>query len=333
MQNSDEHLYANHEHIIRTSQQWNETYLYNKPIPRGVLCIELTPKNHTRLKVGEGDKFYRQLPYIDGDAELSNYYTKQEIDQMFRNLEYLSIASDTIYESRNDLPKSGNKKGDIRYVKNPDYKAEDPLEYMWNGKKWILLGGGIMDIDLSAYAKKSEVNPRLDRLEQQAHTHANKAILDRTTASYTLEEKSKLAGLHNYDDTVMNRRVTTLESKAHTHANKDILDATTASFTREEKIKLAGLHDYSDFIGTDGVEDGVHGLVPAPTVEDTNKFLSSDGTWKAVASPGGGVDDVSLSQITPGGLTITNADTTEKDLDVFSTLGQITLNCTQNPQS
>lgn len=45
---------------------------------------------------------------------------------------------------------------------------------------------------------------------------------------------------------------------------------------------------YSDFIGTDGVEAGVAGLVPAPATTDANKFLKSDGTW---GTAGGGAEE------------------------------------------
>lgn len=37
-----------------------------------------------------------------------------------------------------------------------------------------------------------------------------------------------------------------------------------------------------NMVGTDGETDGKAGLVPAPTVDDVDKFLKSDGTWAAV---------------------------------------------------
>lgn len=36
---------------------------------------------------------------------------------------------------------------------------------------------------------------------------------------------------------------------------------------------------YSNFVGTDGVDDGSAGLVPAPATTDAGKFLKADGTW------------------------------------------------------
>ena len=49
---------------------------------------------------------------------------------------------------------------------------------------------------------------------------------------------------------------------------------------------ISSYYDYHQdtFDGTDGETDGVEGLVPAPTTDDVNKFLKSDGTW---ASAGG----------------------------------------------
>lgn len=41
---------------------------------------------------------------------------------------------------------------------------------------------------------------------------------------------------------------------------------------------------YSNFTGTDGVDAGTSGLVPAPATTDVDKFLKSDGTWKTVSS-------------------------------------------------
>ena len=48
---------------------------------------------------------------------------------------------------------------------------------------------------------------------------------------------------------------------------------------------------YSDFVGTDGVNAGSAGLVPAPTASDNDKYLKSDGTW-ATVSGGGSITPV-----------------------------------------
>ena len=312
-------------HVIRTSAQWDSSGDQYRVIPRGVLCIELTSNGKTKIKVGEGNKFYSQLPYICDMGDLSNYYTKEEVDIIVENLEFMSIKSTEEYESRNQLPKTGNKLGDVRFVKNPNNQYDDPLLYVWNGSKWVFSGGSIIDIDLSEYCKKSEILPRLQQLEALSHTHRNKAILDSTSAIYTTEKDEKLASLKNYDV----------------------------------------------FVPATEEEDGVDGLVPAPSASETNKFLRSDGTWvdveggtyvlsgneyhagNAISMSGDddiidvnigqglsvdndnnivndGVLDVSEKQSAPGVFTVSkrNDDT---DIDLFDSLGKITINCNMNP--
>ena len=336
-------------HVIRTSAQWDSSGDQYHVIPRGVLCIELTPNGKTKIKVGEGNKFYSQLPYISDMEDLSNYYTKEEVDLIIENLEFMSIKSTEEYDSRNQLPKIGNKLGDVRFVKNPNNQHDDPLLYVWNGSKWVFSGGSIIDIDLSEYCKKSEILPRLQQLEALSHTHRNKAILDNTSAIYTTEKDEKLASLKNYDV----------------------------------------------FVPATEEEDGVDGLVPAPSVSETNKFLRGDGTWVDVGGAyvlppatdttlGGvivgdgleiteegvlsgneyhagtaisisedddtinvntgqglsvdndnnivndGVLEVSEKQSAPGVFTVSKRDA-DTDIDLFDSLGKITINCNMNP--
>lgn len=311
--------YDNSDHIMRTTSQWADRAIANWPIPRGLLCIEILTDSTTKLKIGEGDKFYRQLPYVgtNGGGDWSNYYTKQQIDTIIRNMNYMSIASTDIYESKERLPSTGNRMGDVRFVRNQQNPLGDPLEYMWNGSRWIPLGGSISGADLSAYAKKAEVNPRLDALERVAHSHANKTILDRVTAPYTAEEKQKLAGLSNYDDTEIKHEITELETAKHTHANIDLLNATTAAFTAADQTKLDNLQNYEPFIGTNGRIPGREGLVPAPATTDTNKYLASDGTWKTIAA--GGLQPATRSTL--GGVIVGSGLDVDSD-GVLSTTGQ-----------
>ena len=99
--------------------------------------------------------------------------------------------------------------------------------------------------DLSEYAKKTDlyelillVREAIAPLEQAEHIHTNKDILDRTTASYTAEEKEKLAGIDltdytthtEFNDSILLIReaLSALEYAEHTHTNKDVLDRITA---------------------------------------------------------------------------------------------------------
>lgn len=93
--------------------------------------------------------------------------------------------------------------------------------------------------------------------------------------------------------------------------NKKITNVATPTDTTDAANK-----DYvdslipSDFTGTDGVDAGTHGLVPAPTAADVGKFLKGDGTWGEAGGGGGsgsdGVYHFKLSEM----LTTTLAGTT-----------------------
>ncbi len=298
-------------HIVKRTDQWKERAVQSYVVPRGVLCVELTPDGNTRIKIGEGNKYYSQLPYIGANIDISKYFTKEEVKKLVEDTSEATVVAymdkqpyvrvlGPILPSASALPKTGNKDGDIRFVKmakvTPDGKAY--IEYLWFNNHWDPLSSAI-DIDVSKFATKeelaavqktaNELAKRVTLLEQAKHIHLNKSIIDSITAPFTTELAAKLAGIepnankyvlpiatrHSlggiiigegllidsngrvsvdtsgiivppYDDTEVKRRITNLENVAHTHINKSILDATTASYTTAEKTKLAGLENYDD---------------------------------------------------------------------------------------
>lgn len=274
-------------HVVKTSAQWDERAIEFWVVPRGCLCVELTPDGKTKIKIGEGNKFYSQLPYITSEGDLSNYYTKTEIDSLLTNLNRMAIQSTEEYDSKNDLPLTGNKLGDVRFVKSasPSIKT-DPDVYVWDNTKWIYVGYDFSQIDLSEYVKKEEFEPvkeKVDEMYPLRHTHTNKEILDQIEVAFKVVDKNKLDSLENYDDTEVKNRLTNVENKAHVHNNMQILNATTAAFTIPDKNKLDSLRNYDVFRGTNGIIPGTVGLVPAPQPVDVGKVLGADGRWVDVA--------------------------------------------------
>ena len=82
----------------------------------------------------------------------------------------------------------------------------------------------------------------------------------------------------------------TFTPSAHNHTVSEITDFPTLSI-------VATSGDYEDlsntptnFTGTDGTDAGTQGLVPAPAVTDTNKYLKADGTWATVEATVTGID-------------------------------------------
>ena len=232
-------------HVIKTTAQWNERAIEYWVVPRGCLCVELTPKGKTKIKIGEGNKNYYQLPYIGSSEELYNYYTKEEVDALLNNFNRMAIMSTEEYPSKRDLPMRGNKVGDVRFVapSSPDIKP-DPDLYVWDGRRWIYTGSPL--VDMSEYVKTTEFNivkNKVDQIFPMAHTHANKAVLDNITQE-KLDEIDELAEM--YDD--VKTDITDLKSKSHTHSNKAVLDTVTQSslMSTADRTKLDSLHNYDD---------------------------------------------------------------------------------------
>lgn len=69
-------------------------------------------------------------------------------------------------------------------------------------------------------------------------------------------------------DTLLANKQNTLTAGNNINISGDIISATDTK--------------YSPFVGTDGIDQGVEGLVPAPMTSDVDKFLKSDGTWSTV---------------------------------------------------
>ena len=228
-----------HQHVVRTTAQWDERAVEYWVVPRGCLCVELTPEGKTKLKVGEGNKYFKQLPYICDHGDLTNYYTKEEIDNLFDNLNRMAIMSTDVYDSKDDLPLIDNKLGDVRFVKSD---TADPDLYIWIGDRWIDVNSS--DIDPSDFVTKPEFNAVKDKVDEiypKAHTHANKDILDGITQA----DREKFDDLHNYDDTELRRMI---QETGHTHPNKSLLDTITQSslWSIADRVKFEELHNYDD---------------------------------------------------------------------------------------
>lgn len=89
------------------------------------------------------------------------------------------------------------------------YLTEVPAEYVTETE---LTGKGyLVANDIAGKADKTEL-----------HSHANKTILDGTTASYTTAEKEKLADLSNYDDSALTTAIGTKANASEVYTKTEI---------------------------------------------------------------------------------------------------------------
>ena len=85
------------------------------------------------------------------------------------------------------------------------------------------------------------------------------------------------------DDLAVGDDNTDLNTSTSKHGLCPKLSGNTAHFLRGDGT-FASPPGSTVFTGTDGVNAGSNGLVPAPAAADDNKFLNSDGTWKSIAA-------------------------------------------------
>ena len=250
-----------HQHVVKTTSQWNERAVEYWVVPRGCLCVELTPDGKTKLKIGEGNKYYHQLPYVTDGSNLSQYYTKEEIDNLLNNFNRMAIMDTEEKESKDDLPLDGNKLGDVYLVKSQDPSTKpDPDVYLWTGSKWIYVGYDFTNIDLSHYLTKEEFHQLFDNVQEKVdimwpkmHSHQNIDVLDRIEEPYTTAEKEKLACLRNYDSDIdhINYDIDLLMAEKHYHDNKSFLDTITEDYqiwSIADREKFDNIPDYSGVI-------------------------------------------------------------------------------------
>lgn len=238
--------------FIKTTLEWASTSMNSYIIPRGDLCIETFDDGNMKLKIGDGLRVFKQLPYIchGHDDKKYDYYTKEEIDKMFDDI---TIDLDNYYNKIEiDELMTSLRSNLIQYIDNNTHYHHnkailDQITAPFTREEKEKLAN---IIDVSGYAERIEV------LESIAHTHDNKNVLDLIT----------LADVNNW----------------HVHSNKTILDNTTASFTVNYKNILDNLVTYNVFEPASAYESGSVGLVPAPNVGDHVKFLRGDGKWVSV---------------------------------------------------
>lgn len=276
--------------FIKTALEWAATSMNSYIIPRGDLCIETFDDGDMKLKIGDGLRVFKQLPYIchGHDDKKHDYYTKEEIDKMFDDI---TIDLDNYYNKTEiDQFMSSLRSDLIQYIDNNTHyhhnkEILDQITAPFTQEEKEKLAN---IVDISEYVERIEV------LESVAHTHDNKNVLDLIT----------IVDVNNW----------------HAHSNKEILDNTTASFTVNYKNILDNLITYNVFEPASAYESGSVGLVPAPNVGDHVKFLRGDGKWVSVESA---IIPIATTE-TLGGIIVGDGLTITED-GVLSTTGVLSI--------
>lgn len=165
------------------------------------------------------------------DTEVRGLITKnaQDIDAVEKAISEIEIPT-ALSELANDTNFITMSQVEAKnYITASEIPADYVTEAELEGKKYLVAS------DIAGKADKTEL-----------HSHDNKDILDATTASYTTAEKTKLAGLSNYDDAAV---LAELDNKA----NRSALNAYTT--TENLNVLLAEKADKADTLAEYGITD------------------------------------------------------------------------------
>lgn len=177
----------------------------NKPSVNGVTLVGNKTSEDLGLQPA-GDYITNDeadAKFIDEDElEAKNYVNETRLQEAIANIDHFHR------EIVNALPVTGQD--NVLYMVRKQGSGEDIFnEYIWVGKTASETGYefiGTTATDLTDYYQKDEVD---DLLDGKVDKVSGRGLSEQ---NYTLSEKTKLAGLHNYDDTELQVKVANLHN-------------------------------------------------------------------------------------------------------------------------
>lgn len=274
----------------KTKDQWTAVQTL---LPKGYMAIEIGDK--TKIKVGDGTKTFAQLPYIESEADLSNYYTIEQVDNKIVDAMTKAFILKGTVDSVENLPKTDNKIGDL-YIVNSE--AGNAAEYVWTGTAWEYMGQ-TFTVDLSNYYTSTQVDTKLSGKADKSHTHTATEVTGLATVA-TSGKYSDLTGKPTIDSAlsttstnavqnkVINAKLTTMQtaidgkaSGTHTHSYNDLDDLPTID-TELNATSTHAVQNKAIATAINGKADSDHNHAAADItglskVATSNKYSDLDG--------------------------------------------------------
>lgn len=171
-----------------------------------------------------------------GDIQLNNYYTKQEVDAKIPDVSGKADKSEIptkVSQLENDL----------------EYLTEVPKEYVTDEE---LEAKGYLTQELepqfAASAAKNINQQDIDSWNNKVDKQVGMGLSEQ---SFTTEEKAKLSGLTNYNDSGIRKTITDLEGEVAKKANKtDIPDISGKADRTELPTRVSQLENDSGYISS-----------------------------------------------------------------------------------
>lgn len=291
----------------------NHIYIYSKEgIP-------------TLVEAGGGDveeiieQLEEQLAQEILDRQAADNTLQGEIDDLKNSPDVVDIVQDYAALQAYDTSKLGDN--DIIRVLEDETHDGDSTYYRWDkqAETWTYIG----KIDLSSaiffYADPDETGDTRHIYKDETFTEAAtiQDVLDAVAKGQVILRKitnSSVPRRLRYEDSYLTRVNIADPTRPdpycwlfflgydsyHDYLGRSLSDSSFAYTEHEFQGKLtAGSNitisgdtisatdtTYSAFVGTDGVDPGTAGLVPAPATTDAGKFLKADGTWDTAGGGG-----------------------------------------------
>lgn len=171
-----------------------------------------------------------------GDIQLNNYYTKKEVDDRIPDV---SNKAD-----RSEIPTK------VSQLENDsEYLSEVPEEYVTDEE---LEAKGYLTQELepqfAASAAKNINQQDIDNWNNKVDKQAGMGLSEQ---NFSIEEKAKLAGLTNYNDSTVRQLITNLGSEVEKKANKtDIPDISGKADKTEIPTRVSQLENDSGYLNS-----------------------------------------------------------------------------------
>ena len=322
-------------------------------------------------KAESDDKFanktdvYTKSEVDDLISEPIDAYTKSESDQKYATKSEVEAKQDALISGTNiktfngqsilgigniefeqgkvilvvsELPESGDS-DKVYLVPNESSRTNDIYdEYLWIAEqsKWEFLGNKHVDVDLTNYYTKEEVDelitPHVNAYTKQesdakyatievVNTKVDKVVGKQlSTEDYTSEEKEKLAGLSNYDDSGVKEDVSnntqaistltqTVNSKVDKIEGKGL---STEDYTSNDKTKLAGIEEGAQVNIITSVSGRTGDVVLSKTDVGLNDVDNTSDLDKPISTATQSALDLKVDKVSGKGLSTNDYTSEEK---------------------
>lgn len=171
-----------------------------------------------------------------GDIQLNNYYTKKEVDDRIPDV---SNKAD-----RSEIPTK------VSQLENDsEYLSEVPEEYVTDEE---LEAKGYLTQELEPqFATSAAKNINQQDIDNWNNKVDKQAGMGLSEQNFSIEEKAKLAGLTNYNDSAVRQLITNLGSEVEKKANKtDIPDISGKADKTEIPTRVSQLENDSGYLNS-----------------------------------------------------------------------------------